>query len=201
MKYFKEFCLFILVAILLVGCAEDEKTPSNTKLTIEPYTLNEKESMLVSKTGISHIDYFQLNGTLKEKEDLEFSVEVYENGKLKEELLKTWGELETHYKDSIISAGISNMGNEEYSLKLVYGVPTGHVETFYSDTMTASSFGKLIDEKITLEKNKPIYLAAWIGTTKDSLRSGGVGNGELPSRLEEAEQAIVFKMVWTNRAE
>lgn len=203
MRHFKSYCLFIIFTLLLTGCTdvEKEKPPSNTKITIESYNMNEKERLLISKTGVAQIEYFKLNGTLKEDDDLQFSVEVYEKGKFKEELLKTWGAIETKYKDSLISFGISDISGEDHSLKLLNGIPSGLASKFYSYNMTGYSFGKLIGEKVTLEKDKPIYLAAWLGTTKNSLRSVGGENGDLPPGIEEYELAFLYKVLWTDKEE
>ena len=205
MRHIKGYCLFIIFTLLLTGCAsvekpvENEKFPSNTKITIESYNMSEKERLLISKTGVEQIEFFKLNCTLKEDDDLQFSVEVFEKGKFKEELQKTWDGPETKYKDSLISFGISDTRNEGHSLKLINGIPTGLATTFYSNNMTSSSFSKLIDEKLTLEKNKPIYLVAWLGTTKNSLHSGGGENGELPPGIEESELAFLYKVLWTDK--
>lgn len=185
---------------MLTGCVgvEKEKTISNAKITIEPYNMSEKEKLLVSKTGIEQIAFFKLEGNLKEDDDLQFTVEVYENGKLKEELLTTSDEPKTQFKDSIISFGISNFNDKDQSLKLITGIPSGLATTYYSNNMTSSSFSQLIGEKVTLEKSKPIYLAAWVGTTKNKLSSVGSENGELPAGIEEAELALLYRVLWTD---
>ncbi|PYF06239.1 hypothetical protein [Ureibacillus chungkukjangi] len=205
MRYFKGYCLLLISILLLTGCADVEKSPSNTKLTIKSYSMSENQSLLISKTGVEQIEFFKLNGTLKEEDDLQFSVEVFENGKFKEELLKTWDEVQTIYEDSIISFGISDSREGEgesegdRSLKLLNGIPSGLATTLYPNSMTVSTFSKLIEGEITLEKNKPIYLAAWLGTTKNELRSGGGGDGELPAGIEEAELAFIYKVLWTDK--
>ena len=186
---------------MLTGCAgvEKEKSPSNMKITIESYNMSEKERLLISKTGVEQIEFFKLNGTLKEEGDLQFSVEVFEKGKFKEELLKTWDGPKTKYKDSLISFGISDIRDEDHSLKLINGIPSGLSTTNYSNNMTSSSFSKLVGEKVTLEKNKPVYLAAWLGTTKSELSSGGGENGEIPSGIEKTELAFLYKVLWTEK--
>lgn len=199
MRHFKGYCFFIMFTLLLTGCAGVEKSPSTTKLTIEPYNMSDQERLLISKTGVEQIEFFTLNGTLKEDDDLQISVEVFEKGKSKVELLKTWDEIETNYKDSLISFGISDSTDEDPSSKLINGIPSGLATTFYPNNMTTSTFSKLIDEKVTLEKNKPIYLAGWLGTTKNELRSSGVVNGELPPGIEEAELAFLYKVLWTDK--
>ena len=200
MQYVKGFFLLLIFTLLLTGCTgvANEKSPSKTKLTIEPYSLNEKESVLIRKTGVE-IEFFKLNGTLKEEDDLQFSVEVYENGKFKEELLKTSGAIETNYKDSVISFGISDIRNEEQSIKLLSGIHSGLASTFYSSNMTGYAFGKLVGDKVTLEKDKPMYIAGWLGTTKNSLRSVGEQNGELPQAVEDYELAFLYKVLWTDK--
>lgn len=201
MRYFKGCCLFIIFTLLLTGCAgvEKEKQSSNEKITIEPYNLSEKESLLISKTGVEQIEFFKLEGTLKEDDDLQFAVEEYENGKLKEEFLTTSNEPKAKFKDSLISFGISNIWDEDHSLKLIAGIPSGLATTIYSNNMTSSSFSKLVGEKVTLEKNKPVYLAAWLGTTKNGLCSVGSENGELPQGIEEAEIALLYRVLWTDK--
>ena len=148
---------------------------------------------------LEHIEFFKLNGIPKEDDKLQFSVEVFENGKFKEELLTTWDGPETKYQDSFISFGINDIENEGHSLKLITGTPSGLATTIYSNNMTSSSFSKLVGEKVTLEKDKPVYLAAWLGTTKNELSSGGGENGELPSGIEEAELAFLYKVLWTDK--
>lgn len=208
MRHFKSRYLFIIFALLLTGCVrvekeekslEKEKSPLTTQITIESYKMSEKENLLISKTGVEQIEFFKLNGTPKDEDQLQFSVEVFKNGKFKEELLKTWDGPETKYQDSFISFGISNLENEGQSLKLITGTPSGIATTVYSNNMTSSSFGKLVGGKVTLEKNKPVYLAAWLGTTKNELSFGGGNNGELPSGIEEAELTFLYKVIWTDK--
>lgn len=201
MRNFQRCCLFVILILLLTGCVgvEKDKTSANTKITIEPYKLSEKESLLISKSGVEFIEFFKLNGTLAEDDDFQISVEVYEQGEFKEELLKTWGDPEKNYKDCLISFGISDFNDENPPLKLLSGIPSGLVTTNYSNNMTSSSFSNLIGEKVTIKKNKPGYLAAWIGTTKDELRSVGSENGELPAGIEEAELAFLYRVIWTDK--
>ncbi|WP_107927027.1 hypothetical protein [Lysinibacillus parviboronicapiens] len=201
MQGFKRYCSFAILILLLTGCVdvEKDKTSSNAKITIEPYNMSEKESLLISKSGVGHIEFFKLNGTLAEDDDLQISVEVFEKGKFKEELLKTWDDPEKNYKDILISFGISDFNDEVRPLKLISGIPSGLATTNYSNNMTSSSFSNLVGEKVTLKKNKPVYLAAWLGTTKNELRSVGSENGELPAGIEEAELAFLYRVLWTDK--
>jgi hypothetical protein len=200
MRKFTGYYLLIIFTMLLTGCAGVEKGKPllNKNLTIEPYHMSEKESLFISKTGVRQIEFFKLNGTLKKDDDLQFLVEVFENGKFKEELLKTSDEPETNFKDILISFGISDIENEGHSLKLITGIPSGLASTNYTNNMTISSFSLLVDKKVTLEKNKPVYLAAWLGTTKNSLSSVESENGELPNSIDEVETVILYKVLWTD---
>lgn len=201
MQSLKRYCTFVILLCLLTGCAgvEKDKMSSNAKITIEPYNMSEKESLLISKSGVGPIEFFELNGTLTEDDDLQISVEVFEKGKFKEELLKTWDDPEKNYKDVLISFGISDLNDEVRPLKLLSGIPSGLATTNYSNNMTFSSFGNLIGEKVTLKKNKPVYLAAWLGTTKNGIRSIGSENGELPVGIEEVELAFLYRVLWTDK--
>ena len=201
MRGYKRYCLFVILALLLTGCAnvEKDKTSLNAKITIEPYNMNEQESLLISKTGVGHIEFFKLNGTLAKDDDLQISVEVFEQGTFKEELLKALDDPERNYKDSLISFGISDLNDENLPLKLISGIPSGLVTTNYPNNMTSFSFGNLVGTKVALKKNKPVYLAAWQGTTNNELRSVGSENGELPADIEETELAFLFKVLWTDK--
>ncbi|MFJ5766819.1 hypothetical protein ACIP9C_15825 [Lysinibacillus sp. NPDC093210] len=198
MQGFIRYCSIVILILLLSGCAgvEKDKTSLNAKLTIESYNMSEKESLLISKTGVENIKFFKLNGILPEEDDLQFSVEVYKKGKLKEELLKSWGAIEKNYQDSFISFGVSDSNRP---LKLLSGIPSGIASKTYSSGMTSSSFSNLISENVTLTKNKPVYLVAWLGTTKNELRSVRSKNGELPAGIEEAELAFLYKVLWTDK--
>ncbi|AGK54496.1 hypothetical protein [Bacillus sp. 1NLA3E] len=202
MRNFIGCSLFIIFTLLLTGCAgvekEKEKQLPNANITIEPYNMSEKESLLISKTGVDQIEFFKLKGNLKEDEDLQFAVEVYENGKQKEELLTTSNEPQRKFEDTIISFGISNIKDKDQSLKLIAGIPSGLVTANYSNNMTSSSFSKIVGEKVTLERNIPVYLVAWVGTTKNELRSVGSEKGKLPEGIEEAEIALLYRVIWTD---
>ncbi|MFJ5717817.1 hypothetical protein [Neobacillus sp. NPDC093127] len=202
MGYIKICWLFIIFTLLLTGCTgvEKEKPSSIGKITIAPYNMSEKESLLISKTGVDEIGFFKFAGDLKGDNDLQFAVELYENGKLKEVLLATSNEPKAKFKDSLISFGISKILDEDHTLKLTAGTPTGLNTAIYPTKMkvTTSSFIKLVGEKVTLEKNKPIYFAAWLGTTKNGLRSVGSEKGELPTGIEDAEIALVYRVLWTD---
>ncbi|MBB4823717.1 hypothetical protein HNO89_000937 [Sporosarcina luteola] len=190
--------LLLVLTLLLTGCAKS--ISSTAKLTIKPYTVSEKESELISKTDVEQIDFFQLNGTLEHDRDLQFSVEVYKNGELAGELLRTHSEPETKFDNTLISFAITKFQEEEQQfLKLIAGVPSGKVTTNYMNEMTANISRDLVQEKIELKLNKPVYLAAWAGTTKDELQVIGSSNGEFPGRLEDKELAFLYKVVLTDK--
>ena len=185
--------------MLFAGCTGEETAPSKTKLTIEPYNISDQEMILVSKTDVMDIEFFELNGTLKEEDDLQFSVEVFEKGKLKEEILKSRGEIQTKFKDTIISFGVGDRNGKNKSLKLINGLPSGLATKYYSNDMTLTSISKLIEGKITLEKNTPIYLAVWLGTKKEELSSGVDSNEEILQAIKDTELVFLYKVLWTDK--
>ena len=201
MRHFISYCLFIIFTLLLTGCVNEAKdeSPSKTNLTIESYSVSEKEKLLISKTGVQNIEYFKVNGTLKKEDDLQFSVEVYENGKFKEEGIKSLGAIRTNYKDNLISFGVIDNASEEPSLKLLVGIPDGLSSMSYENNMTGFSFGKLVGEEITLEKDKPKYIAGWFGTTTNELRTVGEADGELPEVIKDYELVYLYKVLWTDK--
>ena len=195
--------LLISFILLATGCAgaNKEQTPASTNLTVKPYILNEKEKKLISKTDTANIEFFKLNGTLKKGDDIQYTIVLYEKGKFKQNMLVSFGELENIFRDEIISFGTSEMETKNHSLKLLEGVPNGLNTTELSHRMTAWSLSSLIHKKVALKKNKPVYLAGWFGTTKNSLRSLSSESGELPEGLKETEIALLYKIEWTDAQE
>ena len=193
------YSLLIMLMVLITGCSNEvEDSESHSKVSIESYSLSEHESELISKTGVGQIEYFKLNGVLAEEEELQFSVEVYVNGKLKSEQLKSYGDVEKNYKDTLISFGISDYNDEKRSFKLISGIPSGLATTNYPNNMTSFTFNKLVKGTIKLKKDVPAYLASWQGTTKDELRSDLNENGELPENITETELVFLYKVLWRN---
>ncbi|MFE8702960.1 hypothetical protein ACFYKX_20335 [Cytobacillus sp. FJAT-54145] len=198
MKLLKASALVVSLILLLTSCSQaeqEEAKPAETEITIKPYTLSEKEKVLISKTNVQFIEYFVMDGTLKENDDLIYELEIYENGELLEEGLGSHGEVKSHFDDEIISFGIQDSGTENKVSTLLVGMPGGIASTAREHEMTLTGLSKLINDKITLEKDKPVYLAAWTGTTQNSLRTIGSENGELPEGIKEAELAFVYKIM------
>ena len=191
----KLLCIMITLTTL-AACS-----PGGSKLTIEPYELTEKEQQLIERTGVFSIDYFEINGSLDEA-DLHFTVEVYENGKLKEELLKLSGMLDARYKNELISFSLFETKNEEHQqFSLEVGTPGSLASTTYETEMTASTYGALIDNKVALVKEQPLYLSGWAGTEKDVLSSLRVENSQLPENLASYEEVLLLKVIWTDKSE
>lgn len=190
--------LSMLLILLLSGCAGMEESIKSAKLTVEPYELSVEEIQLVSKTGAGSIEYFKLNGKLDEGEVLAFSVETYEKGKLFNDELKSWGDHNGIYEDVLISFGISEMGSEHDTVNLMIGVPSGLIRDEYTNETTMYAMCKTIAEKLTIEKEKPAYVAIWKGTDGDSLSCSTTNDGGLPEWLDEADVAYLYKVLWTD---
>ena len=198
MRVFK-VCGFILFsAFLLSGCGSTEEQTSAEQLTVEPYDLSDKEIELVSKTSAGSIEYFKLNGKVDKGNDLVFSVETRKKGKLVGDEVRSSGDYERNYKDTLISFGTSNIGSEDNVLNLMIGVPSGVARTEQPNKMMASTMCRTIDGKIILTKEKPIYLAVWKGTDENSMSCRTGEDGGLPQGLEEADVAYLYKVLWTD---
>lgn len=175
------------------------KGPSDAKLSIKPYTLSEHEGLLLSMAGANIPQFFTVNGKIAENEDLKYSVEVYYEGKFKEELLLTSSMQDKHFEGELISFNVDELDEENAKIRLSY--PSGSTSTTYPIEVAslARSFGNLIDTDSTLIKDKPIYLAAWVGTKGSMLRSVAPSeDSELPERLETYDIALLYKVVWTD---
>lgn len=200
----KKWYLLTICFLILIGCSNEIKVSSNehTRISIEPYSLSDKEESLLIHTGVSHIEFFHLNGELGKKDDLEFSLEVYKKGKFKENLSTMSNMVESKFKNRLLSFAFDqNMTEKKTNLKLIIAEPGGVMSTNYSNHITASSFGKLVDKRITLKKNRPVYLAAWSGTTENHLRSLSSKEGELPEGIKEIDEVILYRVVWKERTD
>lgn len=195
----KWFFLFICCCLLLIGCSNEKKVSTNghTKISIEPYSLSDKEESLMMYAGVSQIEFFQFDGELGQKDDLEFKIEHYKKGKFKGELTSMSNMVESKYKNTLFSFAIdNNIDYKRISLKLIMGTPSGIATTNFSNNMKGYSFESLVNERITLKKNKPVYLAAWYGTSENHLSSPSSKNGELPQGIQDVEETILYSVVW-----
>ncbi|KIL72822.1 hypothetical protein [Bacillus badius] len=200
MKQLLKRGLIIAVGLLAAGCAAGEKkqAPTSTELTVAPYTLSQKEEELISKTGVNDIEFFTLDGTLKKGEDIQYTIVLYEEGKFKQNMLFSYGETENKFKDKLISFGMRAADGDKQAITLLEGSPDGLSSTEFSHKATGWTFSSLIHEKVTLKKNKPLYLAGWAGTSKNTMRSLNSEHGELPEGLKEMEVALLYKIEWTD---
>ncbi|KMY52704.1 hypothetical protein AC623_00825 [Bacillus sp. FJAT-27231] len=191
--------MFINFILLAAGCADTRKlqTSASTNLTIEPYSLNKREKELISKTGADQIEFFKLNGTLKKGDDIQYTVVLYRDGKFEQNMLVSFGEIKHVFRDKIISFGTSDTGTGKHSMKLLEGSPDGLATIEFEYKMWTWSFSSLVHEKITLKKDKHVYLTGWASTTNNSMMSLNSEHGELPQGLKETEIALLYKVEWT----
>lgn len=101
--------LWFPLLFIVTSCA------SSAEITIEPYTVNDQEQLLINQTGIGNIEYFKMNGKLDDSLDIQFSVESYKDGELKETLFSTEDEIMRTFKNDILSFGIREVREEEDS--------------------------------------------------------------------------------------
>jgi hypothetical protein len=189
--------LSMSLIFLLISCSQsatEEKESSDASLTVEPKELSDVEKNLVSKTDVGMIEYFLLNGKLKEGEDLEISIEVYRNGSLETELMKTYGQIDPNLKNELISFAVRTTGDEQQFLQLIAGHTSGVSSTYQPNEVSMSSLSRLVDGKVQLELNKPLYIAMWAGTSGNTMSTGGSEDGSLPEGLDEVEVAYLYKV-------
>lgn len=200
MKYIKKYSIALMSIFLLAGCSfMSPKGPSDATLSIKPYKLSEHEGLLLTMAGANIPNFFTVNGKIAEDEDLKYSVEVYHNGKLKEELLLTSSTLDKQFNGELISFNVAELDEKQAKIMLSY--PSGSTWTAYPIEVAslARSFGNLIETDSALLKDKPTYLAAWVGTKGSMLRSFVPSdNGGLPEGLEAYDIALLYKVVWTD---
>lgn len=192
----KTFIWFTLFFMISIFTACEEKQPEKS-ITIEPYELSEEEKTLVSKTGISFIEYFKLHGKISETEDLVFEVEFYKNGKL-DHGPKTFGMIDREFDHEIVSFGMMDYPTSEETM-ITLGSPGGIVATSYEIEVSGSTYGKLLGEKITLKKDQPVYLAGWKGTNNHTVTGFHADNGQFPEDALDSELAILYKVTLTDR--
>ncbi|MFC7787127.1 MULTISPECIES: hypothetical protein [unclassified Rossellomorea] len=195
--------VFIIgIFLLLTACTPEQtyqKDRSNkTELTIKPYKLNAKEKELIMFTGIQDIQYFELDGSLGEEDDLQKTIEVYENGKQVENEPFSSNQMEHLFKHSLLSFGFTS--DDEEKLKFIHG-SEGGTFTMMNDFVSGGyTFASLLSTKTTLEKGQPIYLYAIAGTQDGQISGLSLDeNGKPSGGILEADKAYVFKVTVTDR--
>lgn len=186
--------LWGLLIVLLVGCSTSEANSEKDSLTIKPEELSKEEEELIRHTGIDFIEFFELNGKLKQTDELKYSFVVYKNGKYERDLIRSFGAMEDTYEQERLSFSLKTI-EEEAAFSI--GFNSGNATSGYDipNTINAWSFARNIHEEYTLQKGKPVYAAYWLGTSKNSLRSVGSENPtEVPESVKEAELAVLFKV-------
>ncbi|MHC8515911.1 hypothetical protein [Sporosarcina sp. ITBMC105] len=200
MKHIKKYSIVWMSIFLLAGCSfMSPKDSTDATLSIKPYTLSEHEELLLSMAGANNPQFFTVNGKIAENEDLTYSVEVYHKGKFKEELLLTSSTQDKHFDGKLISFTVTELDEENVAIKLSY--PSGSTSITYPIEVgsLARSFGNLVISDSTLHKDKPIYLAAWVGTKGSTLFTFAPSKDSgLPERLETYDIALLYKVVWTD---
>jgi len=180
--------------IFFAGCSFSNDDVN--EITIEPYQLNEEEQKLVSITGVN-MNFFKLNGSLKENEDLNLYIQEYKNGEPSNFKMLTELRTEnTSFDNETISIGYNSFsleGNESL-YNWIIGSPSGSSSaTSYVKNIKSSSFLTTISEKVNLKRNEPVIIGIWGGTKNGLIPTGLVsGNGELSEDFQKIDVAYVF---------
>lgn len=195
--------VFIIGIVLLLTACTPEQTfqkdrSSKTVLTIEPYEVNAKEKELIMFTGIQDIQYFEMDGNLGEGDDLQKTLEVYENGKLVENDPFSSNQVEYLFKQSLLSFGFTS---DEEKFKFIHGSEGGTFTMVNDFGPSGYTFGSLLSKKTTLEKGQPLYLYAIAGTEDGQISGLTLDEKGKPSGgILEADKAYVFKVMVTDRS-
>lgn len=183
----KQTIVVFLTLFVLTSCSTDDK---QTSLTIKPVELDTREKTLLNKTGTDHYQFFELNGSLAEKDDLIYSSAIYKNGEKVSNGMQAFGVLEHNFQNGLVSFSL-----HEYSNTLIMGTPNGTSETKYEppEDMQISGFRNNINEQTTLEKDKTVYLAYWSGVRGNSIKTSMILEPtKVPKRVTESDYAIVL---------
>lgn len=130
MKHIKKYSITFMLIFLLAGCSFlSPKGPSDARLSIKPYTLSEHEGLLFARAGADIPQFFTVNGIIAENEDLKYSVEVYHDGKFKEELLLTSSTVDKQFKGELIAFNVMELDEKQAEILLSY--PSGSTSTTY----------------------------------------------------------------------
>ncbi|WLR51186.1 hypothetical protein LC040_18805 [Bacillus tianshenii] len=190
----------VLLLILTTACSnteetekQEEKVMNETSVTVEPYALSDKEQLLVSKTGIDYSEFFLLNGKVANTENIIYELVEFKNGGNEKVIMSSQGNPE-EYKDELLSF-VTNTLPTNNQMEMILGTPGGSSGTDVSPIMSSWTSGKLLEDKVKLAKEKPLYIAGWAGTSKNSLRGlSSAANGELPQGVKEAEVAYLYRL-------
>lgn len=183
--------------VLLPACSEPKANPTQAnnekkkQLIIQPLKLTEKEKLLIRKTNTRDIKFFELNGSKRQEEQLVVDVIAYHNGK-ESEFHHVTADIPSDFQGEILSFGISAEVEKQAPL-LLTGVPGGLVTSPILTVPTSSMLVANITKPVKLHKNKPVYIAYWLGASKNHL-SYTNHEGAFPEEVKEVESAYVYKI-------
>ncbi|MBN8209995.1 hypothetical protein JI666_14665 [Bacillus sp. NTK071] len=196
----KQLIFLFGVALFLVACTNEESsgTKSSPSLEIEPADLSEREKSIVNQTGVDYQTFYTINGEVNEGEVLVTSIDVYEKGKERNVISSTSRPGENNKFNKALHS--FQLLVEEKETFLTLGEPNGYARgnEFFPDDLVSFSFVQL-EEKVTINKDEPVYLSYLIGTSQNELSTEVSENRTtLPKAVEDAEYAVVFKLELKN---
>ncbi|ASF40579.1 hypothetical protein CEH05_16030 [Halobacillus halophilus] len=203
----KRFMILIGIALVLAGCTNqgssetgqaqeenDGHKASSFSLVVKPAKLSNREKTLVNQIGVDYQTFFTVDGKVPEGEALISSIEVYENGKMINEITtQSTAEENSKYKNALHSFQV-RMGEEMNDLTI--GGPDGYVAGQAEQPKDLKAFlFEHPEERVTLNKGETIYWAYVIGSSQSQLSTRGTENLKtLPPSIKNEDYAIVFKM-------
>jgi hypothetical protein len=202
----KIFVLLLLTfSTFLEGCNMfiDKDNPSKTDLSIRYVPLNDEKNDLISRTGIYQMFSFEIDGTLKQSDNLLIEMEEYRYGKKTEQSGSLLNSNQTYFDQDLLSVSFDHNFTSDQSkiaVSLLDGQIEQKIDLLGNDANDQNGIvtGKLVgNEFIKLEKNKPTYICY----EAISNRTLSVSEkGELKGH-ENLPQVIVFKVQITDHVD
>ena len=160
--------VLLLVMSIFVACSGEKGLATGKALTIEKRELTADEEMLVwNAGGSSMVQHFRIRGTIPDGYMLELTVEEYEKGEFIHDRasIPVEGGLE---EDSGIGFGGGGDGEEN---TLIFASAGGKSEMIIEnfEGASASTWGEMIGDGVTINPDEPVYLAYWVGTFDDEI--------------------------------
>lgn len=151
-----------LVVCLLTACT------GTKNVTIKPNEYSEKEQTIISNAGGAAGNRFKMQGNIPSTQQVEVTVEQYEGGKLTSDEPFTWLDPDFGLEGEVSFAIATK--NQNGIDKVFITMPSTKLTMNMNETdLSAYSYGALVDKKITLELNKPVYVAYGVGNKDTSI--------------------------------
>lgn len=153
-----------LIVCLLTACT------STKSVTIKPNEYSEKEQTIILNSGGAAGERFTIKGSIPSTQHVEVTVERYEGGKLIDGEPFTWLDPDFGLAGDFSFAIATK--NQNGTDRVFVTMPSTKLTIGFDETdLSAYSHGSLVDKKVALELNKPVYVAYGIGNKDASIET------------------------------